>query len=182
MSDNTTQVLSTVAPAVGVAPPPQPQAEAEPAPIDVDVVNERLDKHIQRLPWAASRMDGSPSSIQAFLVNWIVPMLTDMHTMTSYSIDSNQSIENEMDALAQYAQRTLVTAQNTLQGESLALLHMHFARVHSAIMSKLAPTDPASFALAEMHEVFVKLGFAEPYETPADNDAAAAGGASATAE
>jgi len=155
-----------IATATATAPAP---AKAEDAPINVDVVNDRLDKHIQRLPWAASRMDGTPSSIQAFLVNWIVPIIADMHTMTAYSLDSNETLENEVDTLAQMTQRTLITAQNTLQGESLALLYMHFERVHAAIMTKLPPADPASFALTEMHEVFVKLGFAEPYYT--DNGA-----------
>jgi hypothetical protein len=41
-------------------------------------------------------------------------------------------------------------------------------------MDKLAPTDPASFALTEMHEVFVKLGLAEPFfaenEQPAQTE------------
>ena len=156
MSDNNTAM--TTAPA-------QPEAENPEAGIDIDAVSERLDKHVQRLPWAASRMDGGPSSIQAFLVNWIVPMLTDMHTLNTYALDSNAEMEENVDALASYAQRTLVTAQNTLQGESLALLHMHFQRVHGAVMDKLAPTDPASFALTEMHEVFVKLGLAEPFFT-----------------
>lgn len=168
MNENAS-TAATTAPA-----PTNPQSTSENQPIDVDVVSERLDKHIQRLPWAASRMDGSPTAIQAFIVNWVVPIITDMHTMTAYSIDSTESMENDLNLLTQYTQRTLVTAQNTLQGESIALLHLHFERIQSAMMSKLAPTDPASFALAEMHEVFVKLGFAEPFETPAGGAAEAA--------
>ena len=165
MSENSTAVATT---------PVQPAApQTEEAGIDIEAVSERLDKHVQRLPWAASRMDGGPSSIQAFLVNWIVPMLTDIHTLNTYAIDMSAEVEENVDALATYAQRTLVTAQNTLQGESLALLHMHFQRVHGAVMDKLSPTDPASFALTEMHEVFVKLGLAEPFFAESEQPAAA---------
>ena len=167
MSDTTTAAVPATAPAT------EPNDEIV---VDVEAVTSRLDKHMQRLPWAATRMDGGPMSIQNFLRDWIVPILSDMHQLTSAAISMQQDTDEMLESVAAYAQRTLVTAQSTLQGESIALLHMHFQRIHSTLVNKLDPNDPTSFALAEMHELFVKLGLEEPYFTEEEKPADASSG------
>lgn len=150
---------------------PQTPAKTEPedVEIDIDAVTARLDKHMQRLPWAVSRLDNSPMAIQNFLRDWLVPILSDMHTATQASMSFTSQVEAQSLEVFDVAKRTLFTAQYTLQGESLSLLYMYFTRLHSALIEKLPATDPTSFVLAEMYEVFSRLGYAPAAKSPAED-------------
>lgn len=140
--------------------------------VDVDAVSQRLDKYMQRLPWAMSKVSPLPNELHGFLSNWLLPILNDLYLLTSVAVSMNDDNDDQVAQMITFSQQALLAAQSTLQGESLALLHMHFDQLQNALVDKLAPTDPASYALAEMHEVFVKLGLSAPYIEPAADDVA----------
>lgn len=146
-----------------------PQSNANPVDedleIDVQAVTARLDKHMQRLPWKASKLQPLPSDLHDFATNWLVPILNDLYMLTTASITMQGEVEDTARTLFAISQQSLGAVQATLQGESVALLHLQFKRLHSTLVNKLAPTDPASFALMEMHDIFVRLGMEAPFDT-----------------
>lgn len=132
--------------------------------VDVDAVVSRLDKHMQRLPWKASKLQPLPSELVDFVVNWLVPILNDLYLATTASLTMHEENNNFVAGIYNMSQQALTSVQATLQGESVALLHLQFKRLHSVMVDKLSPTDPASFALMEMHDVFVRLGLEDPFD------------------
>ena len=158
----------------------QNNAATDTAPgVNVDEVAGRLAKHMERLPWAASRLTpaSTPAQLQQFIVDWVVPLLTDTHhvalgsyylldEMTERLDEQDEIISDATDSLGQQVEAGLAMARNTLMGEALSLLHMHFKTLHGHLLTKLQPNDPASFALTEMHEVFVRIGVEAPVGTP----------------
>jgi len=145
--------------------------------IDINEKLSHLNKHMQRLPWAANNIGQSPGDIKAFIVDWLVPLLSDVqHVVTGALGDVDalheqmdeqaSTVEEFMDSLEQQVGTGLLMARSTFSGEALALLHMHYKKLHGHLLGKLPPTDPASFALTEMHEVFVRIGYEPPVGTP----------------
>lgn len=132
--------------------------------VDVEAVVTRLDKHMQRLPWKASKLQPLPSELVDFVGNWLVPILNDLYLITTASLTMHEENNNLVAGIYNMSQQALTSVQATLQGESVALLHLQFKRLHSVMVDKLAPTDPASFALMEMHDVFVRLGLEDPFD------------------
>jgi hypothetical protein len=166
----------------------QPVQVAQPEPttpaIDLGEVTTRLAKHMERLPWATSRLSNNTSTaqLQQFIVDWIVPLLSDVHSVAMGSIGISLELQERLDEQAEdqeifednvntQIETAIAMSRNTMLGETLTLLHMHFKNLHASLLDKVQPTDPASFALTEMHDVFVRVGLEQPIDTPREEAA-----------
>jgi hypothetical protein len=157
------------------------EAPAEPQALNLVELTARLSKHMERLPWATSRLSDSstPMQLQRFIVDWIVPLLQDTHSLSmgtlSIAIGNEERIDaqaedfNEFsESVSEQVDTAIAMSRNTMMGETISLLHMHFKSLHTHLIDKIQPMDPASFALTEMHDVFVRVGLEQPIQTPRD--------------
>lgn len=156
------------------------EVQADVPQIDVDEKLTHFQKHMQRLPWAAQHMDPTPGGIKQFVNDWLVPLFSDLQHVVvgAYALsdemaervdEQDEAIEEFIDTSSEQIGAALAMARSTMLGEALALLHMHYKTLHGHLLTTLSPTDPASFALTEMHEVFVRMGMEPPVGTPGDD-------------
>lgn len=114
----------------------------------------KLDRQLQRAAAAANGLPETPGAIKGYIANWIVPLLKDIAGLGV----AGAAMGSTANGTATYA---LETVQRTISGEALVELQELYETLEADTLTQLPADHSINVTVANMREVFVRLGMLE---------------------